>query len=153
MNREAFKAKDMQDRYRLYQSWESCAWQLMPDEVASYSLWALHGYRLHQVLSERPDLPLPELLDIHRPHEARAAASGDAETRMQMLRMLWGGLLNHGRVVEAQAVLDGEIQSRVKILRQAGPGARSPAALRAQEELLSLSESLYGTVGARPQIE
>jgi len=153
MNREAFKAKDMQDRYRLYQSWESCAWQQMPDEVASYSLWALHGYRLHQVLSERPDLPLPELLDIHRPHEARAAASGDAETRMQMLRMLWGGLLNHGRVVEAQAVLDGEIQSRVQILRQAGPGARSPAALRAQEELLSLSESLYGTVGARPQIE
>lgn len=153
MNREAFKAEAMQDRYRLYQAWESCAWQLMPDEVASYSLWALHGYRLHQVLSERPDLPLPELLDIHRPHEARAAASGDAETRMQMLRMLWGGLLNHGRVLEAQAVLDGEIQSRVQILRQAGPGAHSPAALRAQEELLSLSESLYGTVGARPQIE
>ncbi len=153
MNREAFNIETLSDRHRLYQAWEDCAWQLMPDEVAGFSLWALHGFRLHQILSERPDRPLPELLDLHRPHEARAAASGDAETRMQMLRMLWGGLLNQGRLSEAQSLLDGEIQSRVQVLRAAGPGARSPAAERAQEELVSLSESLYGTVGARPQME
>lgn len=153
MNREALSLEALPDRYRLYQAWEDCAWQLMPDEVAGYSLWALHGYRLHQALRKQPDLPLQELLDIHRPHETRAAASGDAEVRMQMLRMLWGSLLNQGRLSEAQSVLAGEIQSRVQVLRAAGPGARSPAALRAQEELVSLSESLYGTVGARPQME
>lgn len=153
MSQEVFTTDAPERRKAIHEAWEDCAWRLMPDELASFSLWALHGYRLHQILSERPQLPLSELLALQRLHQARAEATGDAETPVQMLRMLWGGLLNHGRIAEAQSLLDDEIQSRMQILRQAGRGARSPAALRAQEELLSLSESLYGTVGARPQME